>query len=201
MGPFGKKNRVNFFDMLKNQASLTVDGVQALCVYCDAPTDENAAAVKEFEVSADNARRLLISEINKTFITPIEREDLFDLSCAIDDIVDYAATAIEELRIYKLTPDDHIKKMSNTILKLATGILKAVSHLEHNRDISSDEAIKVKKLENVINGLYHAALSELFEIDDIKKILKSRELYRHLNNAADKGDHAADVLLNIIVKM
>lgn len=200
MGPFSK-NRVNFFDMLKDQASLTVDGVQALCTYCEEPTDAKAAEVKEFEVNADTARRLLISEINKTFITPIDREDLFDLSCAIDDIIDYAATTIEELRIYKLEPDDHIKKMSTIILQLATGIAKAVTHLERNKDISSDEAVKVKKLENVANGLYHTALSELFESDDLKKILKSREIYRHLNNAADKGDHAADVLLNIIVKM
>jgi len=201
MGIFGNKFRIDFFDMLKDQADLTVDGVQALCEYCDKPTDKNAAAVKEFEVSADNARRLLISEINKTFITPIDREDIFDLSCAIDDIVDYASTTIEELRIYKLTPDKHIKKMSNAILELATGILKAVTHLERNKDISSDEAVKVKKLENVVNGIYHTALSELFESDDVKEILKFRELYRHLNNAADKGDHAADVLLNIIVKM
>ena len=76
MGPFGNKNRINFFDMLKEQTSLTVDGVQALCEYCDAPTDENAAVVKGFEVSADNARRLLISEINKTFITQRSRSCL-----------------------------------------------------------------------------------------------------------------------------
>lgn len=201
MSLFHNRKRVNFFDLIETQTSLTVNGVQALCDYCDSPTDENAAAVKGFEISADDARRLLISEINKTFITPIDREDLFDLSCAIDDIVDYASTTIEELRIYKLAPDKYIKRMSNNILQLAKGILRAISHLEHNQDISSDEAIKVKKLENVANGLYHEALSELFEIDDVKKILKYRELYRHLNNAADKGDHAADVLLNIIVKM
>lgn len=201
MGLFNKKNRVNFFDMLKDQAYLTEEGVKALCSFCETPTDENAAKVKEFEINADNARRLLISEINKTFITPIDREDLFDLSCAIDDIVDYAATTIEELRIYKVYPDEHMKKMSETILQMATGILKAVTHLENNKDISSEEAIRVKKFENVTNGLYHTALSELFELDDVKKILKCRELYRHLNNAADKGDHAADVLLNIIVKM
>ena len=201
MGIFGNRNRVNFFDLLKDQTTLTVDGVQALCRYCDDPTDENAAAVKSVEVQADGARRLLISEINKTFITPIDREDLFDISCAIDDIVDYAATTIEEIRIYKLEPDEAIKKMSEVILQMAEGLLKAVSHLEHNSDIASEESIRVKKMENVVNGLYYKALSELFESDDLKKILKSREIYRHLNTAADKGDHAADVLLNIIVKM
>jgi predicted phosphate transport protein (TIGR00153 family) len=201
MGLIKIKKSVNFFEMLTEQASLTVAGVQALCDYCDDPTEEKGAKVKEYEVKADTARRLLISEINKTFITPIDREDLFDLSSAIDDIIDYAATTIEELGIYKLKPDNFDEEMSDIILKQTSGILKAVTFLERNKDMSSDEAVKIKKLENKANELYHKALSELFDSDDIKKILKTREIYRHLNNAADKGDHAADVLLNIIVKM
>lgn len=201
MGLFKRKKSTNFYEMLTNQSSLTVEGVQALCDYCDDPTDEKGAKVKEYEVKADTARRLLISEINKTFITPIDREDLFDLSSAIDDIVDYAATTIEELGIYKLKPDNFVKQMSEIVLQQTTGILKAVTYLERNKDMSSDESVKIKKLENKANELYHTALSELFDSDDLKNILKTREIYRHLNNAADKGDHCADVLLNIIVKM
>jgi uncharacterized protein Yka (UPF0111/DUF47 family) len=201
MGLIKNKKRNDFYVLLGNQASLTVDGVKALCDYCDDPTDEKGAKVKEFEVKADTARRLLISEINKTFVTPIDREDLFDLSCAIDDIIDYAATTIEELGIYKIKPDEYCKELAEIMLKHATGIYTAVTYLENNKDMSSDEAVKIKKLENVANSLYHKALSELFESDDLKKILKTREIYRHLNNAVDKGDHAADVLLNIIVKM
>lgn len=201
MGIINNKKKANFYEMLKKQASVTVDGVKAFNDYCTEPTPEKAAEVKQFEVQADTARRVLISEMNKTFITPIDREDLFDLSCAIDDIIDYSNTTIEELGIYKLEPDDFVKEMAKLILQHATGILNAVTFLENNKDMSSDEAVKMKKLENKANELYHKALSELFDSEDIKKILKTREIYRHLNNAADKGDHAADVLLNIIVKM
>lgn len=198
---FNKKKTVSFFDLLMEQAKLTEEGVQALCTYCEDPTEENGAKVKEYEKSADRLRRLLISEINKTFITPIDREDLFSISCAIDDIIDYAYTTVEELLIYKVLPDEHIKKMSNVLLQVSKGIYTAVSHLEHNKDIAADEAVKVKKLENTAGDAYHNALSEIYETDDIKNILKYREIYRHLNHAADKGDNAADILLSIIVKM
>lgn len=201
MGLFNNNKAQSFYDLLNDQAKLTVDGVQALCDYCGDPTPENAQKVMDLEKSADKARRLLISEINKTFITPIDREDLFELSCAVDDIVDYAATTIEELQIYKVGPDAHITKISSVLLQLATGIYNSVSHLEKNKDIAADEAVKVKKLENTTNDLYHTAMSELYETDDIKSILKYREIYRHLNHASDKGDNAADIILTIIVKM
>jgi uncharacterized protein Yka (UPF0111/DUF47 family) len=189
---------------LPKQASVTVDGRKgAQRILRPSRLRRKGAEVKDSTRCRPILRAaVLISEINKTFITPIDREDLFDLSSAIDDIIDYAAnTTIEELGIYKLEPDDFVKEMAKIILQHATGILSAVTFLENNKDMSSDEAVKMKKLENKANELYHKALSELFDSDDIKKILKTREIYRHLNNAADKGDHAADVLLNIIVKM
>lgn len=201
MAYHGKKGAVNFFNMLRDQAAVTVDGVKALLAYCDDPSTENGDKVIEFEHLADDKRRLLISEINKTFITPIEREDLFALSGAIDDIVDYARTAVEELRVYNILPDEHLKKMCSLLLNIATNLLNATSHLENNRDIAADDAIKVKKLENTTNEIYHAALSDLFESDDFKHVFKYREIYRHMNRASDKGDNAADILLGILMKL
>ena len=84
---------------------------------------------------------------------------------------------------------------------MANGLLTCMENLEKNRSKVSQEATRVKKLENTLNVQYHKSIAELFESDDFKKILKYREIYSHMNHASDKGDVSADILLDIIVKL
>ena len=142
-----------------------------------------------------------VDDINRTFITPIDRDDLYRLSSSIDDLADYAWTTVKEIRIYDIQPDAHLLEMARTLLKMADGLLVCVQNLEKNHAVVSTEATKVKKLENTLNVQFHKSIAELFEADDIKKILKYREIYSHMNHAADKGDFSADILLDIVVKL
>ena len=87
------------------------------------------------------------------------------------------------------------------VLDMANGLLTCMENLEKNRSKVSQEATRVKKLENTLNVQYHKSIAELFESDDFKKILKYREIYSHMNHASDKGDVSADILLDIIVKL
>lgn len=194
------KKRVNFFELLNNQCNKTLEGLQMLKEYCLNHDEDIGKRVYEIEKEGDYERRFLIDEINNTFITPIEREDIFDLSRTIDDILDYAKTTVEEIKIYNLQPNEDIKEMVNILVDMASALMMAVSHLENHRAIATENAIKVKKMENKMEVLYRESLAKLFENDDIKYILKNREVYRHLNNAADKGDVAADIINHIIVK-
>ena len=162
---------------------------------------EKGDFVKVKEKEADDIRRELVDDINRTFITPIDRDDLYRLSTSIDDLADYAWTTVKEARIYDITPDDHLLAMARTLLQMADGLLVCMQKLEKDHAGVAVEATKVKKLENALNVQFHQSIAELFEADDIKKILKYREIYNHMNHAADKGDFSADILLDIVVKL
>ena len=198
---FKRKESLNFYGLLIQQAQVIRDAVEALCVFCETPTQENGDFVKVKEKEADTVRRELVDDINRTFITPIDRDDLYRLSSSIDDLADYAWTTVKEIRIYDIQPDAHLLEMARTLLKMADGLLVCVQNLEKNHAVVSTEATKVKKLENTLNVQFHKSIAELVEADDIKKILKYREIYSHMNHAADKGDFSADILLDIVVKL
>ena len=198
---FKRKESLNFYGLLIQQAQVIRDAVEALCVFCETPTQENGDFVKVKEKEADTVRRELVDDINRTFITPNDRDDLYRLSSSIDDLADYAWTTVKEIRIYDIQPDAHLLEMARTLLKMADGLLVCVQNLEKNHAVVSTEATKVKKLENTLNVQFHKSIAELFEADDIKKILKYREIYSHMNHAADKGDFSADILLDIVVKL
>jgi len=195
------KKKSDFFKMIIEQAKLTEQGVEELVKFSNDKNTETADLVIEYEKKADEARKKLVTVLHKTFITPFDREDIYRLSSAIDDVIDYAKNSIRELKIFNVEPDEYIHRMSEILLDIAKGLYVAAQNLEKNKEITNAECIKVKKLENKANSLYQEALSKLFEGNDFKKILIYRELYRHLNNASDKGDNAADIFLNIIVKM
>ena len=198
---FKRKESLNFYSLLIQQVTVIRDAVEALCRYCQDPTQENGDFVKVKEKEADAIRRELVEDINRTFITPIDREDLFRLCSSMDDLADYAWTTVKELRIYEVPPDDHLLTMSNTLLQMAKGLLLCVQNLEKDREKVYQEATRVKKLENTLNVQFHQSMRELFAGDDFRLMLKYREIYSHMNHASDKGDASADMLLDIIVKL
>ena len=153
------------------------------------------------ETEADMVRRVLIDALNTTFFTPLDREDLFDLSRNIDEIIDYAKSTVQEIMMFNVKPDKQLSKMVFIIMEMAQRIQIAISNLEKRPNISKEEAIKVKKLENKVGELCTKSIAKLFELDDFKTILKYREIYRHINTTADVADTAMDFLLDIIVKL
>ncbi len=198
---FKRKENLDFYSILTQQAQTIRDTVDALCTFCEDPTPENGDLVKSKEQEADQIRYQLVDAINHTFITPIDRDDLFRLSTSIDDLADYAWTTVKDLHIYDILPDKNLHSMAKILLQMADGLLICVKNLKNNHAVVAAEANKVKKLENVLNVRFHESIAELFTSDDFKKILKYREIYSHMNHASDKGDISADLLQDIVVKL
>ena len=198
---FKRKESLDFYSTLIQQAQTIRDTVAALCAFCDEPTQENGDFVKVKEREADQIHYQLVDAINRSFITPIDRDDLFRLSTSIDDLADYEWTTVKDLRIYDIPPDKNLSSLVTILLQMADGLLICVQHMRNNRPLAVAEAKKVKKLENVMNVRYHESIAELFTSDDIKKILKYREIYSHMNHASDKGDMCANLIQDIIVKL
>ena len=189
-----------FFDLLTRQSTKTLEGLEALWAYVESGTRDNANLVRNIEREADELRRILIEELDKTFVTPIDREDLFALSRTIDDVVDYANTTVDEMEIYEVKGDEHIKEMVNVLRKAARELNDAVKILKDYPKIASEHAVKAKAYENAMEKTYHIALAELFKGTDTVYMLKMREIYRHLSNAADRGDEAANIISSIVMK-
>jgi uncharacterized protein Yka (UPF0111/DUF47 family) len=194
----GRSDR--FFDILTRQSAKTVEGLEALWVFAENGKRESANVVRNIEREADELRRILIEELDKTFVTPIDREDLFALSRAIDDVVDYANTTVDEMEIYEVKGDEHIREMINILRKAARELNDAVKILKEYPKIASDHAVKAKAYENTMEKAYHMALAQLFKGTDTVYMLKMREIYRHLSNAADRGDEAANIISSIVMK-
>jgi len=194
------KKKPDFYALLMNQSEKVLEGIKALKEYAGNQCPECADAVKRLEKEADEHRRIIIAELNKTFATPIDREDIFQLSRALDDVMDYADNTVLELTAYELSADLHIRKMIDIMIKAYEELVKAIKYLKDYPIIANDHAVKAKKFENEMEQAYHQALSDLFKGTDPIYMLKMREVYRHLSNCADRGDEAANIILSIVMK-
>ncbi|MBU0952738.1 MAG: DUF47 family protein [Elusimicrobia bacterium] len=199
-GFFWYKKRFDFIAMLVTQSQKAQEGMMLLNDFVQYPTKENGQKVYQIEEEADELRRILIDELNKSFVTPIDREDIFSLSRAIDDILDYTKSTVEEMMLFEIKPDAHLKEIAGILLEASKEINKAISSIKSYPSVCTEHIIRVKKLENTVEHRYREALVELFKTNDVILILKTREVYRHLSNAADRGDEAANIIGDILVK-
>ncbi|NIV35796.1 MAG: DUF47 family protein [Anaerolineae bacterium] len=201
---FFKPRPDKFVQLLIEQAEITLHGMDALESYMKKRSAKHAATVRQAEKDADEVRRILIDELNRTFVTPIDREDLFALSRAIDDVMDYADATVEEMEVLDVEPNDYLRRLVSLLQDAAEEIHLAMQRLKNNPGVASEHASRAKALENRVEQVYREAVADLFsgpeDIHHVMEMLKLRELYRHLSNCADRGDEAANVIHDIVVK-
>jgi len=205
MFKFFKPRQDNFLKLINDQASLTLRGTSLLHDYMKTPSQELADQITATEKEADEVRRILIDELNRTFITPIDREDIFSLSRTIDDVLDYAYSTVNEMRVLKVEPTSYMDRIASLLRDAAGELLLAVQCLKEHPGVATDHAQRAKALENRVEDVYREAIADLFngpeDVHHIVQMLKMREVYRHMSNAADRGDEAANVIGDIVVKM
>lgn len=202
--PFRSKEK-DFLKAIGEQALKTREGLEALEAYLKDGDDAQAKRVQAIEKEADELRRLLIDDLNHTFVTPIDREDLFALSRTIDDVLDYGYSTLDEMVTLGVKPNTYLQRLVSILREAADELYLGVIQLKAHPQVALDHANRAKALENRAESVYRAAIGDLFKepktMEDIMDILKMRELYRHLSNAADRGDEAANILSDIVVKM
>jgi len=199
----GKEDK--FLRLLIEQAAKTLEGMEGLEEYMKDRDGEAAEKVTRAEKEADELRRILIDELNRTFVTPIDREDIFALSRAIDDILDYGYSTVDEMTILNVEPNSYLRRMVSLLRTAANEIYTATLRLKDHPGVANEHALRAKALENRVEDVYREALADLFsgpkDVEHVVEMLKLREIYRHLSNSADRGDEAANVITDIVVKM
>jgi len=194
-----------FHQLMEEQANLTYKGIKLLVKYMESQDHAIAEKLTLREKEADEVRRILIAELNRTFVTPFDREDIFSLSRTIDDVLDYAYSTVDEMEILQVTPTSYMVRIASLLRDAAYEIWLAVQRLKKHPTVAIDHAQRAKALENRVESVYREAVADLFsgpeDVHHVVEMLKMREVYRHLSNAADRGDEAANVISDIVVKI
>jgi len=176
-------------------------GLKALVDFVEDPCRDKGLAVEKAEHEADELRKQVVEALNRAFVTPIDREDIYALSGAVDDMADYANATVREMIDFGVTTNNHLKLMAQGVSEIGEIVTQAISQMRDNPQLANDLVVRAKKRENFVEHCYREALVDLFRSNDVKEILKTREIYRHLSNAADRGDTAANIIGNIIFKV
>lgn len=196
-----------FVQLLIDQSQATVEGLRLLEKWAkkDPLAGKAVDQIRRKESEADEIRRILIDELHNTFITPLDREDIFKLSLHIDDMLDYAYSAVEEMQLLEIDVDPHLIQMVTYIREAAEEISLAVQRLSANPRVAADHSYRARKLENQVEHEYRVAISELFKkpknVEGVLEVFRRREIYRHISNMADQVNQAADVLGMIVMKI
>jgi predicted phosphate transport protein (TIGR00153 family) len=144
-----------------------------------------------------------MKKLNKTFITPIDREDLYALASRLDDIVDFIWSTAVRIEVFKLKePRDEAIALSKDLLMTAEVTQKAIKKLkEKNYSHVQELCIEINRLENRVDRVFRDALGRLFdEVQDPILIIKWKEIYEHLEDASDRCEDVANVLESIVLK-
>jgi hypothetical protein len=160
-----------------------------------------ASKIKDLEHKGDELTHRVIDELNKTFITPIDREDIHDLSAALDDVLDLIDSTATRIVLFRITdPIRAVPEMCTVLLNQAMEIGAAVSNLQDN-DHVVERCIEINRLENDGDRLFQSAIASLFEdVKDPIDVIKRKEIIETLEAATDKAEDVANVLESIIVK-
>jgi uncharacterized protein len=199
-----KPNR--FVTRLEQQAQLLVLGADALRDYMKKPNKKNTTRVSDLEKQGDEIRRILIDELNRTFVTPIDREDLFSLSRSIDDVLDLAESAMREMDALDVLPNDSLRRMAELLYISTQEIVLAIQRLEKHPNVASQHVMRIKKLENDMESHYTRSLAVLFNTEpknmgDLMTRLKLREIYQQMYYAMRGAERVSDGISHVVVKL
>jgi uncharacterized protein len=160
-----------------------------------------AAKIKDLEHKGDELTHCVIDELNKTFITPIDREDIHDLSAALDDVLDLIDSTATRIVLFRIVvPIKDVPEMCAVLINQSKEIGVAVSNLQFN-DHVVEHCIEINRLENDADRLFQSAMVSLFdEVKDPIDVIKRKEIIETLEVATDKAEDVANVLESIIVK-
>ncbi|EKD45662.1 MAG: hypothetical protein ACD_69C00192G0002 [uncultured bacterium] len=193
-----------FFAMFRDMAKNIVDGAVALKEMLDNFSDpyKSQHLIKDIEHKGDLQTHEIIKKLNKSFITPFDREDIYSLASTLDDIIDLIDTTTQHIIVYhidRITPE--AKELGFIILKACQTIERAVSALEKHPTHISEYCIEINSLENEADRVRADAISRLFvEEKDPIRLIKWKEIYENLELVTDQCEDAANILETIVVK-
>ena len=199
-----KSNEKELLKILDNLAKKAVETSEAVVILFDDLTNvEQAAKIHQLETEADVLTRDIFSELNKTFITPLDREDMQRIASKIDDVIDFMDGIAARMSSYKITsPPPYCKEMAIELVKATKEVKYMISKLQRMKDPKDmiEHCRNTSDIEHTVDDLYREAIRELFESDDAIKIIKLKDIYETMETASDRCVDVSDVIEDIVLK-
>jgi predicted phosphate transport protein (TIGR00153 family) len=153
------------------------------------------------EQNGDRITHDIIQRLNKTFVTPIDREDIYEMASALDDVVDYTEEVADYLGLYKIeAPMTQSQELAGVLHAASRQISEALPRLRNFRDLSH-YTVEINRLENDGDRIVREAIASLFDNGiDPMVVIRWKDIYERLESAIDATEHVANILEGIIIK-
>ncbi len=193
----------SFFDLFNDAARNMLDAARMLKDLLEdfRDAEQRAEAIKALEDKGDEITHDIIDRLNRTFVTPLDREDIFGLAKQLDDVLDWIEAAAARMAVYKITATTpEAKELGLIIVSECEAVSEAVRSLRRLPEMYA-HIKEINRLENLADRLQRDAIAKLFAArGDAIDVMKWKEIYETLEEATDQGEHVAHVLEGIYAK-
>jgi predicted phosphate transport protein (TIGR00153 family) len=193
-----------YFALFRQMTSYIYDAASRLVEMLADKGDSFGAhlkSIKAIEHACDELTHSISKKLNTSFITPFDREDIYMLSGALDDIVDLIDDIARAVVMYNVSEaTDYARQFGDVIQRMAVQLHEVVSTLERPAGISA-RLVEIHRLENEGDDLYHEAIGELFRgTPDALRVIRWKDIYDKLEAAVDRCEQAANIIETVIIK-
>lgn len=209
----------DFNGMLAAQADNLCSTMNALVDYLGSSNLDQAKQVNDLVGKGHTLRDQTLGILYSSFITPIDREDIYKLAMAIDHVLDYLKNTVREVEVLQVAPNDWMQRMAKELAQGADSLAEGLACFASGQTQAVRRTVKTRDAERRVEDLYRDALENMFQggtydrlmddrtpsavgdcLDFVVTRIKRREVYRHLSNAADRLAHAGEALRDISIK-
>jgi predicted phosphate transport protein (TIGR00153 family) len=160
-----------------------------------------AKQIKDVEHNCDEITHRVTTKLNKSFITPFDREDIYTLAVALDDVCDYIDAAARAIRMYDIrTFNEYVRQLARLLNTQASAMNSAVGMLKNPAGMNA-QIVEIHRLENEADEAYSRAIGDLFKNStDAIEVIKQKELLEILENGTDKCEQVANIMESVVLK-
>jgi uncharacterized protein Yka (UPF0111/DUF47 family) len=194
-----------FFDLFEQQAAIVVEAAHNLVILTEDFTNvkEKRHVIEILEHKGDQVTHTIYEQLNRTFITPLEPEEISRLASTLDEVLDYIDGSAEKMFFYGIeSTDAHMIELAKLIHMQALEINEAVKGIRKMKDPRNveDRCIEVNRLENLADDVLAHAVTDLFRTQHAVTIIKLKDIYEQLEQATDNCEDVANVLSDIAIR-
>ena len=194
-----------FFDLFEKSVANVAKAAKELADFLEDYTNVplKVARITELEHEGDAITHQIMEQLHRTFVTPLDREDIALLTERLDDVMDFIEDAANAMLLYRIEqPTTRAREMAAILVTMTSELVVAVPLLRNHSKMKEilEHCVEINRLENEADAILRHALAELFDDTPIADVIKWREIYEHLETAVDRGEDVANVLEGVVLK-
>lgn len=194
-----------FFDLFEKSVANVAMAAKELATFFESYSSvpQRVARIVELEHQGDYITHQIMEQLHRSFLTPLDREDIALLTGRLDDVIDFIEDAANAMLLYRIEqPTKRAREQAVILVAMTDELVKAVPLLRNHSQMKQilGHCVEINRLENEADAIMRFALAELFDGMPPYDVIKWREIYQHLENAADRGEDVANVLEGVVLK-